>query len=281
WTVSDLPYLDAARLRVGDPEETRRKRRRDAVLAAEKREMDQVIEHLIESDDSEMKVMSMLRGQDAQNSLADDAALPSSDPDLLAGPFAHIIVDEAQELSDAEWQMLLARCPSRSFTIVGDRAQARHGFTETWEERLERVGLSHVRIASLTINYRTPEEVMAEAEPVIRAALPAANVPASIRASGIPVMHGFVSDLDRILGDWLAAHHEGVACVIGAAGRESASLPATSRVRWLTPELSKGLEFDLVVLIDPETFGTGIEGAVDRYVAMTRSTQRLVILTSG
>ena len=281
WTVSDLPYLDAARLRVGGPEETRRKRRRDAVLAAEKREMDQVIEHLIESDDSEMKVMSMLRGQDAQNSLADDAAVPSSDPDLLAGPFAHIIVDEAQELSDAEWQMLLSRCPSRSFTLVGDRAQARHGFTETWEERLERVGLSHVRIASLTINYRTPEEVMAEAEPVIRAALPAANVPASIRASGIPVMHGFVSDLDRILGDWLAAHHEGVACVIGAAGRESASLPATSRVRWLTPELSKGLEFDLVVLIDPETFGTGIEGAVDRYVAMTRSTQRLVILTSG
>ena len=53
---------------------------------------------------------------------------------------------------------------------------------------------------------------------------------------------------------------------------------ATSRVRSLTPELSKGLEFDLVVLIDPESFGTGIEGAVDRYVAMTRATQQLVIL---
>ena len=49
----------------------------------------------------------------------------------------------------------------------------------------------------------------------------------------------------------------------------------------LTPELSKGLEFDLVVLVDPDTFGTGIEGAVDRYVAMTRATQRLVILRSG
>lgn len=279
WTIADLPYLDAARLRVGDPELARRKRHRDAVLAAEKREMEQVIEHLIESDDSEMKVMSMLRGQDAQNSLADDAPLPSSDPDLLAGPFAHIIVDEAQELSDAEWQMLLERCPSRSFTIVGDRAQARHGFTETWQERLERIGLSHVTVASLTINYRTPEEIMAEAQPVIRAVLPAANVPTSVRRSGIPVTHGSVSELGMILGDWLEAHHEGVACVIGTAGRESPSLPATSRVRWLTPELSKGLEFDLVVLIDPETFGTGIEGAVDRYVAMTRATQRLVILT--
>ena len=56
---------------------------------------------------------------------------------------------------------------------------------------------------------------------------------------------------------------------------------ATSRVRSLTPELSKGLEFDLVILIDPEAFGSGIEGAVDRYVAMTRATRQLVILTSS
>ena len=109
------------------------------------------------------------------------------DPDLLAGPFAHVVVDEAQELTDAEWQMLLRRCPSRSFTIVGDRAQARHGFAESWQERLERVGLDQVELASLSINYRTPEEVMAEAEPVIRAALPDANVPTSIRSSGVPV----------------------------------------------------------------------------------------------
>ena len=49
----------------------------------------------------------------------------------------------------------------------------------------------------------------------------------------------------------------------------------------LTPQLAKGLEFDLVVLVDPQRFGGGIEGAVDRYVAMTRATQQLVILTSG
>ena len=55
---------------------------------------------------------------------------------------------------------------------------------------------------------------------------------------------------------------------------------ATSRVQSLTPELSKGLEFDLVVLVDPESFGEDMEGAVDRYVAMTRATQQLVILTS-
>jgi superfamily I DNA/RNA helicase len=188
------------------------------------------------------------------------------------------VVDEAQELTDAEWQMLLLRCPSRSFTIVGDRAQARHGFAESWQERLQRVGLDGVRMASLTINYRTPEEIMAEAEPVIRAALPDANVPTSIRSTGVPVTHGSVTELPGILDTWLAEHAEGTACVI-AVEEGRATFTPSSRVSSLTPELAKGLEFDLVVLLDPETFGDGIQGAVDRYVAMTRATRRLVILT--
>jgi len=275
WTVSDLPLLDAARQRLGDPEAARRKRQHQAAVAADREQMAQVVDNLIEAADDEYGVglVTMLRGEDFQNALVNEAALPGTDRDLLAGPFAHIVVDEAQELTDAEWQMLLARCPSRSFTIVGDRAQARHGFTETWQERLERVGLYQISLASLSINYRTPEEVMAEAEPVIRAVLPDANVPASIRSTGIPVVHGSAADLGPILGTWLAAHADGIACVIG-----DPTFRATSRVRSLTPELSKGLEFDLVVLIDPATFGQGIEGAVDRYVAMTRATQQLVIL---
>ncbi|MGW1026396.1 RNA polymerase recycling motor ATPase HelR [Streptomyces sp. NPDC002577] len=284
WTVSDLPLLDAARQRLGDPETARRKRRHEAVIAAQRERMAQVVDNLIgaaadsgaDGDDGE-GLVTMLRGEDAQVSLVDESELPTVDPDLLAGPFAHIVVDEAQELTDAEWQMLLLRCPSRSFTIVGDRAQARHGFTESWQERLERIGLDRISLASLSINYRTPEEVMAEAEPVIRAVLPDANVPTSIRSSGVPVVHGSVSDLDSILDTWLAAHAEGIACVIGDPTFRATS----SRVRSLTPELSKGLEFDLVVLIAPEEFGEGVEGAVDRYVAMTRATQQLVILTSS
>jgi len=281
WTVSDLPLLDAAYQRLGDPEASRRKRRQQAVLAAEREQMSEVIDHLIETDDSEMGVMSMLRGADARNDLDDEAVLPSTDSDVYAGPFSHIVVDEAQELTEAEWQMLLLRCPSRSFTIVGDRAQARHGFTESWQERLERIGLDRVSLASLSVNYRTPEEVMAEAEPVIRSVLPDANVPTSIRSTGVPVVHGAASELGSILDTWLAEHAEGegIACVIGAL--EGATYEATPRVRSLTPELAKGLEFDLVVLIDPEAFGDGIEGAVDRYVAMTRATQQLVILTSS
>ncbi|RLP81273.1 AAA family ATPase [Micromonospora sp. BL4] len=277
WTVSDLPYLDAARQRLGDPEASGRKRQHDAAVAVERERRATVIDELIEAqvyDDGE-GVLSSLRQLDLQDALVDETALPGADPDQLAGPFAHIVVDEAQELTDAEWQMLLLRCPSRSFTIVGDRAQARHGFTESWRERLGRIGLDRVDVASLSINYRTPKEVMAEAEPVIRAALPDANVPTSIRGSDVPVVHGSASDLGSILDTWLAAHADGIACVIG-----DSTFPTTSRVRSLTPELSKGLEFDLVVLVDPESFGAGIEGAVDRYVAMTRATQQLVILTS-
>jgi len=277
WTVSDLPLLDAARQRLGDPQASRRKRRHDAAVAAEREHMDRVIDNLIEAaDEYGVGLVTMLRGEDFQDALVDGAALASTDPDRLAGPFAHIVVDEAQELTDAEWQMLLLRCPSRSFTIAGDRAQARHGFTESWQERLERIGLDQINLASLSINYRTPKEVMVEAEPVIRAVLPDANVPTSIRSTGLPVVHGSASDLASILDTWLAAHADGIACVIG-----DPTFRATSRVRSLTPELSKGLEFDLVVLIDPEAFGKGIEGAVDRYVAMTRATQQLVILTSS
>jgi hypothetical protein len=283
WTVSDLPLLDAARQRLGDPQAPRRKRRHDAAIAAEREQMARVVDDLTQAADDEYGVglVTMLRGEDFHDALVNEAALPGTDPDLLAGPFAHIVVDEAQELTDAEWQMLLLRCPSRSFTIVGDRAQARHGFTESWRERLKRIGLDQISLATLSINYRTPEEVMAEAEPVIRAVLPDANVPVSIRSGGVPVGHGPASDLGSILDTWLAAHADGVACVIGDPPFQAGRALATSRVWSLTPELSKGLEFDMVVLVDPEAFGTGIEGAVDRYVAMTRATQRLVILTSS
>lgn len=282
WTEADLPLLDAARLRLGDPEAARRARRRLATAAAERERMDQVVADILAANDDPDSPVPMLRGDDLRDALVDPGALPGADPDVLAGPFAHIVVDEAQELTDAQWLMLLARCPSRSFTVVGDRAQARHGFTESWTERLTRVGLDRVDVAQLTINYRTPAEVMAEAEPVIRRVLPDANVPTSIRPDGLPVRRGPVSELAPLLRDWLADSDDGIACVVSATPQDEAlleSVPSNrSRVRVLAPELVKGLEFDLVVLIDPESFGTGITGGVDRYVAMTRATRQLVIL---
>ena len=133
--------------------------------------------------------------------------------------------------------------------------------------RLERAGFGQISLAALSINYRTPEEVMAAAEPVIRAALPDANVPVSIRRSGVPVLYGDVAGLGAVLASWLAERAEGTACVIGDAAFTARFTPRRPRVRSLTPELSKGLEFDLVVLVDPEKLGGGIEG---RWTATSR-----------
>nr|WP_276553866.1 RNA polymerase recycling motor ATPase HelR [Microbacterium azadirachtae] len=283
WTRQDLPLLDAARALIGDPAAARRRRRQEAVTAEEREYRERVLDELLAADDDkESAVTGFFFGDDSagvREMLLDEDALPRLDPDALAGPFAHVIIDEAQELSDAEWAMLLRRVPSHSLTIVGDRAQARHGFGETWSERLARVGIRRIEQASLRINYRTPEEVMTEAEPVIRAALPDANVPVSVRSSGIPVRHAAVAERDELLATWLAAHEEGIACVIGDdrpyADAQGAIDP---RVRLRTPVTAKGLEFDLVVLVAPDRFGEGVEGAVDRYVSMTRATQELVIL---
>ncbi len=279
WTTADLPLIDALRLRLGDPRSGEIARERSRTLEADRATMDRVVETLLETeefDDGE-GVFSMLAVADLRSTLVDEDAAPALETDPLEGPFAHVVVDEAQELTDAQWQMLLRRCPSRSFTIVGDRAQARAGFTESWQERLNRIGIRTVTERHLTVNYRTPAEIMAVAEPVIRAAIADANVPSSVRESGIPVEYGDRASLASALDAWLAANPDGVACVIG-----DASFEPTERVRSLTPSLAKGLEFDFVVLVDPDSFGAddpaGVAGAVDRYVAMTRATSRLLIL---
>lgn len=285
WTRADVPYLDSARRRVGDPEASGRVRRARAEAEADREQMDLVVDQLIAADDDGEGLVTMLRGSDVQHTLLGELPGPERTA-ALDGPFAHLVVDEAQELTDAEWRMLLARCPSRSFTIVGDRAQARHGFVESWSERLRRVGFGRIELAGLTVNYRTPAEIMAEAAPGIRAAVPDANVPTSIRSSGSPVEHLTLGELHATLESWAAEHPEASACIIHAEDAPArttvavdAELAHHPRVRRLTPELAKGLEFDLVLLVEPDDFAEGIEGAVDRYVAMTRATRRLVVLT--
>lgn len=282
WTLPDLPLLDTALQRAGDPERDRRRREEHARAAADRALMDDVIHDLIATDDSDLKTMAMLRGQDLRAALDTHAGPAPSPTELLAGPFAHIIVDEAQELTPAEWAMVIRRVPSLSLTVVGDRAQARRGFPETWAERLADVGVPGAKVATLSVNYRTPVAVMEQATPVIRAVLPDANVPTSIRDNGIPVRRARETDRDRILRDWLQAHADGTACVIG-----DDAYAGTPRVRSLSAIEAKGLEFDLVVLAAgrpprpgdvPLDRAAEIETAVDRYVAMTRTTGELVIL---
>nr|MDT0526515.1 AAA family ATPase [Streptomyces sp. DSM 41633] len=103
WTVADLPVLDAARQRLGDPEASRRRRRRAAAEAAERAGMDQVVDALLadetlaDADVDSEGALVMLHGRDMRDALVDPGAFTGTEPDRLAGPFAHIVVDEAQE----------------------------------------------------------------------------------------------------------------------------------------------------------------------------------------
>ena len=275
WTKADVPLIDVARRRIGDPADLSSKRRAAAEAAAEQDRMADVVEDLIAADDSDLKQMTMLRGDDLRGALDNPSGREIPDADRLAGPFGHIIVDEAQELTNAQWHMLLDRCPSKSFTIVGDRAQARHGFAQSWDERMNELGLA-VSEVRLSINYRTPAEVMAAAEPVIRAVLPDANVPQSVRQSGNSVRSCRVDEVPSLVDSWLDSHSEGTVCVI-TVSPASWNFAEAERVSVMAPAEVKGLEFDLVILVDPDGFGTGIQGGVDRYVSMTRATAELVI----
>lgn len=284
WTKADVPLIDAARRRIGDPADLSRTRRAKAEAAAEQARMADVVEDLIAADDSELRQMSMLRGDDLRGALVNPSGREAPGADRLAGPFGHIIVDEAQELTAAQWHMLLDRCPSKSITIVGDRAQARHGFAQSWDERMRELGLT-VNEVHLSINYRTPVEVMAAAEPVIRAVLPDANVPRSVRQTGSSVGYCGADEVPSLVGGWLDSHREGTVCVITTSpamwSPSSWSLAEAERVSVMFPAEVKGLEFDLVVLEDPDGFGTGVQGGVDRYVSMTRATSELVIATDA
>lgn len=274
WTPADLPLLDAAQHVLGDPNSQwlhQRERAEHDRAAANVRD---VVEDLISSADDLEDLSSQLRNPDLQDYLVSQLATSETTPDLLTGVFSHVIIDEAQDLSDAQWAMVLRRCPSGSLTIVGDRAQCVSGFLDSWPERLARAGISQVRVTSLNINYRTTSQVMEAAATVIRTALPDANIPTSLRTDGQPVRRARPEQLEQILGQWLAENPLGVAALIGYPYKLS-----KPRLSVLSPEKAKGLEFDLVVVYRPEDFGHGLPAAVRKYVAMTRATAELVILS--
>src|SRR5205823_5640537 len=98
--------------------------------------------------------------------------------------YGHVIVDEAQEVSPMAWRMLVRRCPQRSMTVVGDWAQRSLDWEASgWTAALGPAG-DRMRVADLTVNYRTPQEAMALAAAVLAEADPDLEAPASIRSSG-------------------------------------------------------------------------------------------------
>ena len=217
--------------------------------------------------------------------------------------FGHVIVDEAQELSEMAWRLLARRCPTRSMTIVGDVAQTGSAVgTTSWERVLEPLAGDRWRLARLTVNYRTPAEIMAATASLLAVIDPEQPPPQSVRQTGVPpwrmaaTRDAFLATLAEVAGE--EARSGGQLAVIVPDGRVAELGDAVSRavpgasfgespdltnpVVVLGATQAKGLEFDSVLIADPAAILAGSpRGRNDLYVAMTRSTQRLGVLHPG
>ncbi len=279
WTVSDVPLLDElvdllGRDKTGE-EAAERERQEEAAYAAGVLDLMIGREDLMDDED-QLMAQDIIAAEDlAERFIERDtrelAERAAADRDWTYG---HIVVDEAQELSEMDWRVLMRRCPSRSFTMVGDLAQRRSpaGAT-TWDAMLKPYVPDRWVYRTLTVNYRTPAEIMSVAAAVLAEFAPAVQPPESVRSTGTQPWSRLVSDdeLATAIEDFLReeAGRDGTNIVIGAPG-----VPGT-----VPPAAAKGLEFDAVLVVYPERIlAQGARGASDLYVALTRATQRLGVL---
>lgn len=190
--------------------------------------------------------------------------------------FGHVIVDEAQDLSPMQWRMLVRRASGNSMTIVGDLAQCSTGNPTSWDDLLP-PALADVAYRELTINYRSPAEINTLATAVLRELAPGLSTSEAIRSVDHHPTAVKLDDLDHELVELVtrlrSEDNHGRLAVIGL------DLPHADidGVRWLTPWQAKGLEFDAVVLVEPARILDERRGLSLLYVAITRSTDRLVV----
>jgi len=196
--------------------------------------------------------------------------------------FGHLVVDEAQELSAMDWHVLLRRCPTHSITAVGDLAQrSAPAGAQAWADVLAPHLGSRWSHRTLTVNYRTPAEIMALAAAVLADFAPDRQPPESVLATGEEPWHAAVPAGDLAARLRAAVEAEvaqmdgGTLAVIAPDVEDLPGLPAEVH----TPVSAKGLEFDVVVIVDPERIRA--HNPADLYVAMTRATRRLGLLQVG
>ena len=199
-------------------------------------------------------------------------------PRIADRQYAHVVVDEGQDVSAMQWRAIGRRCPRRALTVVGDLDQAGQPWSiQDWSPVLELAGAGDAEIVELTASYRTPSEVMDFAVEEVARFGGTVSAPSSIRSSGLlpEVRTGSVEDLDDLLAEARAAlGDEGT---VVAVVPEAHDRPDDDAV--LTATETKGLEFDGVVVFDPEAIATGSPLGTKRlYVALTRTTRLLWVV---
>ncbi|HEV2635793.1 MAG TPA: UvrD-helicase domain-containing protein [Actinocrinis sp.] len=306
WTIADVPLLDEAAELLGPLPRSAATQRAEAAAEAEAKAKEVEFASLVMEDFGEGLFDAALlarqyRGAHVLRPLAERAA-----EDRTWG-YGHIIVDEAQDLSPMAWRLLTRHCPGRSMTIVGDLAQtgAPAGLT-AWSEALDTYTAGRWRTVELTVNYRTPAEIMQVSESVLHAIDPTLTTPTAVRTSGIhpwsqrfpatatatattpnALLTAVTREIQAQATTKMAIIHAPTCspallqALAALDGVTSAGDPAAldSPVVLLTAAQSKGLEFDAVLVIEPADILTAhTRGVNDLYVALTRATKTLGVL---
>ncbi len=286
WTEADLPLIDEADALLGSPESARPRRR------GRRRNGDEAGDRVV----AELGVGGFLTGAEVARRYAGDAPRESNDDEPRT--FGHVLVDEAQDLSPMQWRMLARRCPTGSMTLVGDFGQSsRAGAANSWDEVLALLPRRvQPRVVTLTVNYRTPSEIMDIAHHVLAVGAPDVPPTSAVRSTGEwpsfehvdaeSLVERAAAAAREVVGDGtvaiVAPAHQHGAFVealadVGAVADSVEALDAAIAV--LTPIEAKGLEFDHVVVVEPSALAENdAAGMRLLYVTLTRATRRLVVV---
>ena len=305
WTVADVPLLDEAAQLLGsdDSADKRRRRAADRERRAEERYAREVLEITGVAEGGLVDAATLADWNRDSGQQLTTAERAWADPSWAYG---HVIVDEAQELSAMAWRMVMRRIPTRSLTVVGDVAQRGSAAgARSWAQMLDPYVGGRWREERLTVNYRTPAEIMAVAGDVLAAVAPGEQPPESVREEGVPpraikispspqgpLATGAAAVVDAELADMPDGGKLAVIAPTARIGELARALPYAvpgesaevldSPVALLTVGQAKGLEFDRVVLVDPAgIWSQSPAGGHDLYVALTRATHRLTVVHHG
>ncbi|MBX6385311.1 MAG: AAA family ATPase [Microbispora sp.] len=298
WSPADVPLLDEAAELLGDIDE--------GVLRAARRAEREREERIAYA--REVLELTGLAGimdaeRFAERQQAEETYLTTAERAARdrTWAFGHVIVDEAQELSEMAWRMVMRRIPSRSMTIVGDIAQTGSAAgAASWARVLDPYVAGRWREEQLSVNYRTPTELMDVAARVLDLVGPGLKAPESVRQTGERPWALRVASLAEA-GPVIAAEvveggrlaviaPAGLTGEIGAIARAAVPGAATgpgpaaldAPVAVLTVTEAKGLEFDTVIVVEPgRILSESPRGPSDLYVALTRATSRLGVIHTG
>lgn len=290
WTEADIPLIDEAAELLGNDEATARSLSR----AEEARRVDDVefARQMLENSGFGGGMVTAEMVAERFTDRGPSMTLAERAYSDRTWTYGHIVVDEAQELSAMAWRALLRRNPTRSMTIVGDVSQvSTRAGTRAWAETLDTRVKGSWRMETLTVNYRTPASVMDAARAVAIAADPghppseitsARDLPGAltvVEAADVPATVRAAVAAESVAGGSLAvivptSRLHSYARDLGL----NIAADLTAPVVIMDPARAKGLEFDRVILVEPLEIQAEGSGPGDLYVAMTRCTQRLLVI---